>query len=75
MKSLSLFKLPRIKKYNDAKTDYGTYGLWGAILAGGKTVVSKSTFRYLTFFAPGGKGGIYAPLPLFGGFVDSLANN
>ena len=50
MKSLSLFKLPRINKYNDAKTDYGTYGLWGAILAGGKTVVSKSTFRYFTFF-------------------------
>ena len=49
-----VLNLPRIKKYNDAKTDYGTYGLWGAILAGGKTVVSKSTFRYLTLFAPGG---------------------
>ena len=65
MKSLSHFKLQRIKKYNDAKTgfktaknekynhaktDYGTYGLWGAILAEGKTVVSKSTFRYLNLF-------------------------
>ena len=25
--------------------DYGTYGLWGAILAGGETVVSTRTFR------------------------------
>ena len=25
--------------------DYGTYGLWGAILAGGETVVSTKTFR------------------------------
>lgn len=69
-----VLKLPRIKKYNDTETDYGTYGLWGAILAGGKTVVSKSTFRYLTLFASWG-GGYMPPLPLFGGFVDSLANN
>ena len=27
------------------KKDYGTFGLWGAILAGGETVVSKRTFR------------------------------
>ena len=28
------------------KKDYGTYGLWGAVLAGGETVVSKRTFRF-----------------------------
>ena len=26
-------------------TAYGTFGLWGAILSGGQTVVSKRTFR------------------------------
>ena len=28
-----------------SQIDYGTYGLWGAVLAGGETVVSKRTFR------------------------------
>ena len=26
--------------------DYGTFGLWGAVMAGGETVVSKRTFRW-----------------------------
>ena len=25
--------------------DYGTFGVWGAVLAGGKTIVSNKTFR------------------------------
>ena len=25
--------------------DYGTFGVWGALLAGGKTIVSNKTFR------------------------------
>ena len=33
-------------QHEDLKTDYGTFGLWGAVLAGGETVVSKRTFRY-----------------------------
>jgi len=30
---------------NDSIIDYGTYGMWGAIMAGGETVTSKHTFR------------------------------
>ena len=33
-------------QHEDLKTDYGTFGLWGAVMAGGETVVSKRTFRY-----------------------------
>ena len=29
---------------------YGTFGLWGAILSGGETVVSKRTFRFFLHF-------------------------
>ena len=36
----------RIKYNVRTKIDYGTFGLWGAILAGGETVVSKRTFRF-----------------------------
>ena len=30
---------------NASIVDYGTFGMWGAILAGGETVTSKQTFR------------------------------
>lgn len=30
---------------NASIIDYGTFGVWGAVLAGGKTIVSNKTFR------------------------------
>merc|ERR1712032_885443 len=30
---------------NASIIDYGTFGVWGAVLAGGETIVSNKTFR------------------------------
>ena len=33
--------------FSDDFQDYGTFGVWGALLAGGETIVSNKTFRQI----------------------------